>query len=315
MFKQIFSSFSRYSLLALSLIMCSVLAACGDTPPIQTSKPTPIAAATTPTSPPAPAPTETIALVSTTAGTPLTGPINFIANKTLNFSSASGTSIVNGATTQLSETQVEDGVTDVMHHVLFEVNSNTNIKVYTPTPPSPTQAQVGQNADGSTSIRYTHTTKSGITTFNGKLLGDQLSGTYASSSMSATRVNNQDFSGGNNSTATFTTPVTWITSEQLAAPPTNGRYQITPDGGVALTWTPGAASALVKQYNIYRFVLTDPNGFQFLASTQGTSYTDSSTIARNNAQTITGMAYAIYAVGSSGVENPTDTTISVSSLP
>jgi hypothetical protein len=268
------------------------------------------------TATPLPSASETPVPTSVPLSTPvagLHGPTNFLLSNTLNFSSASGQGIVNGATLQLSQQVIEQGVTTEMQRTLFVVNSSNNILVYPNGASSPLQAQVSQNADGSTSIRYTHSSQSGTSTFNGTLTGNQMNATYSWEFLSGTTVGGQTFSGGNNATSTFATPVRWVASNEIPSPPTSARYQLTSDGGVALTWIPGNSGGTVK-YNIYRFVLTDSRGFLLIASTSGTSYTDESTVAKSNAQTITGLAYAIYAVGTTGVENPTDSEVAVSSL-
>ncbi len=259
--------------------------------------------------------TSTQSTLASASTTHLTGPTNFIINNALNFSNASGTGFANGVTHQLSAAVVERSVTSDMRHTLFKVDSSTHVMIYTNYAP-PMQAQVGQNADEGTTIQYMRSAKSGTTSFHATLAGNQMTTTYERSSITNATVNGQTFSGGSTSTATFTTQVSWVTDDQIPASPTNGKYQLTRIGGVALSWTPGTSGGAVKQYNVYRLVLTDPQGFQFLTSVSptATSYTDTSAVAMNNAQTIAGMVYAIYAVGSSGVENPVDTEISISSL-
>lgn len=262
------------------------------TPPTATSTPTPL--------PPTPTPTPIVSLQ---------GPTNFILHNTLIFSQASGTGMVNGATTQLSSDTVERGVISTFQHTLFVVDSSNNITVYTNSAPSPVQARTSKNADGSVNIGYTHSSNAGTTTFDGVLTGSQMKATYTTDFIGGTTVNGQTFSGGSTSTSTFTTQVQRLSADQIPSAPTNGRYQFTSDGGVSLTWSGNASG-----YDIYRFVLTDSRGFQFLTKTSSTSYVDESQTTRNNAQTVTGISYAIYAVGSTGIENPSCITLSVSSL-
>lgn len=273
--------------------------------PFPTATPSPTATPEPPTPTPLPTPTPVVGLQ---------GPTNFLMNNTLNFSSASGQGMVNGATVPLSQQAIEQNVSSEMRRTLFVVDSNNAILVYPDGASSPLQAQVSQNADGSTSIRYTRSFQSGTSSFSGVLTGNQMSATYSWERLSGTTVDGQTFSGGNNATSTFTTQVNWIANNEIPSPPTSARYQLTGDGGVVLTWLPGNSGGTVKEYDIYRFVLTDSRGFLLIASTSSTSYTDESSVARSNAQTITGLAYAIYAVGTTGVENPTDTQVSISSL-
>lgn len=286
----------------------AMLGGCGQS----TSSSVSIAAAATATPLP-PTPTS----ISTPTPTPLPptsivslqGPTNFILNNTLTFSQASGTGMVNGATTQISSDTVERSVIATFQHTLFVVDSNNNIIVYTDSSPSPVQASTSKNADGSVSIRYTKSSNAGTTTFDGTLAGNQMKATYTTDFISGTTVNGQTFSGGSTSTSTFTTQVKWVSASQIPSAPTNGRYQLTSNGGVSLTWSGNAPG-----YNIYRFVLTDSRGFQFLAKTSSNSYLDESQTTINNAQTITGISYDIYAVGPTGIENPSGITLSVSSL-
>jgi hypothetical protein len=221
---------------------------------------------------------------------------------------------VNGATTQLSQQTIEQGVKNEMQRTLFVVDGNNTIRVYPDGASSPVQAQVSQNADGSTNIRYSRSTQSGTSSFDGTLTGNQMNATYSWNFLGGTTVNGQTFSGGNNATSTFTTQVHWVSTDQIPSAPTSVRYQLTSDGGVMLTWIAGSSGGAVKGYDIYRFVLTDSRGFVFVASTSATSYIDEASVARSNAQTITGLAYAVYSVGTTGVENPTDAVVSVSSL-
>jgi hypothetical protein len=275
-------------------------------PPGAAASPTAVATPTmlSPTPVPTPTPTANVALQ---------GPTNFVLNKTLTFSQAAGNGIVNGVTTPLSSDVVRRGVISTFQRTLFVVDSNNHISVYTDGSTKPLAAQSSTGADGSSSISYTHTLSTGSTTFNGTLRGNQMAATYTTDSMSGTTVDGQNFSGGTNTTSTFTTQVQWVSTDQIPAVPVNGHYQLTSDGGVALTWSPGTAGGAVTGYDVYRFVLTDPQGMQFLTKTTSPAYTDESQVARSNAQTITGMAYMIYAVGTSGIENPGCVTIPVAS--
>lgn len=302
------------------ILIATLLSACGQSTTGQTAvstsavtpTPTPQLLTPTPTLMPTPTPTPTPEPPTPTPTptiTRLQGPTNFILNNTLNFSQASGTGSTNGVTYQLSSNAIEQSVVSTFQHTLFVVDSNNNITIYSSGSCSPISANTNTNTDGSVTISYNKSCKSGTVTFDGTLTGNQMKASYITNFAAGTVVNGQTFSGGSATTSTFTTQVRWVSSDQIPSAPTNGHYQLTSDGGVALTWSGNAAG-----YNIYRFVLIEGKGFQFVTKTSSTSYTDESPAATRNAQTIAGIAYAIYAVGPTGIENPSSVTISISSL-
>ena len=242
------------------------------------------------------------------------GATNFLMNNGLSVSSSYGTGMVNGASSDLSSDTITGGVTSVFLHTLFAEDGNGNITVYTPGN-SPATAQVSQNADGSIGIAYNENTNSFSSTFSGTLAGDQMTATYSQQTWGGTTLSNDDgsyqqFDGGTNLSATFTATVNWVSSDQIPETPTGGQYQLTSDGGVALSWSP---SGNAVSYDIYRMVLGRDTQQLLLTNTTNTSYTDESSDATQNAQTVTGIMYTIYAVGPTGVENPTDVVIAPSS--
>jgi hypothetical protein len=162
------------------------------------------------------------ATTSTTTVTTLQGPTDIMLNQTLQFSRASGTGEANGATIQLSTATIEQNVTSTFQHTLFIVDSNDNITVYPNGSSTPIQAQSEQTTSGSTHITYTYITKTGSSTFNGNLTGNQMAATYASEFIGGAVVNGQTFSGGNTSSSTFTTQVQWISSDQKILSPPSG---------------------------------------------------------------------------------------------
>lgn len=139
-----------------------------------------------------------------------------------------------------------------------------------------------------------------------------MTATYDQQTFGGTTVGGQQYTGGTDISATFTTAVNWVSADQIPSAPSGGQYQLSSDGGVILSW--GAASGNVAGYNIYRMIFTADNQPQLIATTTDVSYADESPEAIQNAQTITGMMYEVYAIGPTGIENPTDVLYSVSSL-
>jgi hypothetical protein len=172
---------------------------------------------------------------------------------------------------------------------------------------------VSQNSDGSTSIQFTESSGSVSVNFNGTLAGDQMTATYAEQTMGGTTVDNQDFMGGVDITADFTTTVNWVTADQIPDGPSNIQDQMTSDGGVSLSWSPSQSSN-VASYDIYRYVLGVDAQPQLLTNVTDSSYTDESSNAIQYAQSIAGIEYIVYAVGPSGAESSSYTSINVSSL-
>lgn len=242
---------------------------------------------------------------------PHDGTTYFLLNNSLNFSSASGTGNDNGATIQLDQNTVENGVISYFQHALFFVDGSGNVTVYT-SGNSPTAVQTSVNSDNSVNMQYSQSSNSYTDSFNGTLAGDQMTATYDQQTFGGTTVGGQQYTGGTDISATFTTTVNWVSADQIPGAPSGGQYQLSSDGGVILSW--GAASGNVAGYNIYRMIFTVDNQPQLIATTTDVSYTDESPEAIQNAQTITGMMYEVYAVGPTGIENPADVLYSVSSL-
>lgn len=247
----------------------------------------------------------------------------FILNNTLNFTNTSGTGSTayqnnntgdgSTASSQLDQQTIEDGVTANLQHTLFAQDGQGNITVYTPDNSS-VAAQVSQNSDGSTGIQFTESTSNVTVNFNGTLSSDQMTATYSEQTMGGTTVDNQNFMGGVNISADFTTTVNWVTADQIPDGPSNVQYQMTSDGGVSLVWT-ASDSSNVAGYDIYRYVLGVDAQPQFLTNVTSTSYTDESSVATQYAQSIAGIEYIVYAVGPSGAESSSYTSVNVSSLP
>ena len=240
------------------------------------------------------------------------GSTYFMLNNGLSFSAASGTGMDNGATINLDPNAVEGSVTTTFQHTIFVQDSSGNITVYS-TGNDPVNAQVSQNADGSTSIAYSISGSNSSDSFNGTLSNGQMTATYQQDFIGGATVGGQEYMGGTNISATFTAAVNWITADQIPAAPSNGQYQLSSDGGVLLSWSP-AQSSNVSGYDVYRMVLGVDTQQQFQTTTTDTSYSDESSEAIQNAQTVTGVMYTIYAVGPSGIENPEDVVIYAASI-
>ena len=245
---------------------------------------------------------------------PNDGTTYFLLNNTLNFSNTSGTGIYNDSTTDLDASTIQNSVINTFQHTLFTMDSSGNVTVSSSGFDSPVTAQVSQNSDGSNNIVYSFSTQALTESFNGTLSGDQMTATYEQQTIGGATVNNQEYLGGTNITASFTTTVNWVTADQIPAAPTNGQYQLSSDGGVILSWT-ASTSGNVSGYNVYRMVVGVDKEPQLQGTTTDASYTDESSLAIQNAQSLTGIIYTVYAVGPTGIENPTDVALYVAENP
>lgn len=240
----------------------------------------------------------------------LHGPINFLLSTPFSFSSVSGsTTDGNGTITQLDTKAIEKGINGEFKHLLFMVDSGETVKVYNPGTTTPATAQIAQNADGSTAISYTQTTNSEAgsfsITFDGALLENQIKAVYEQ------QYSPLLISGASSSdvTVAFAAHIRWVSAREIPMVPANGIYHFTNNGGIALSWS---ASQNAAAYDVYRLIPAQDQQFQLLITVKTSSYNDDSPEAIKNAHTKQGIAYAIFAVGSSGVENPDDIIISPS---
>lgn len=269
----------------------------------------------------APSPSETPAATPTQQGATsrpafpplrplgLQGPANFLLHTPLDFANVSGsTTDGNGTATPLDINTIKAGINNEFQHLLFMIDSAGSVKVYSPGATTPTTAQITQNNDGSTALAYTQTTNSEAgsfsITFDGVFLKNRISVLYEQSyspllisSVSASDVN-----------VAFTASVRWVSENEIPAVPVDGTYRIT-SSGIALSW--GAASNAAA-YDVYRLIPSQDQQFQFLATVKNPLYNDNSSEAIQNAHATPGISYAIFSVGSTGVENPSDLVISAS---
>ncbi len=238
----------------------------------------------------------------------LSGPTNFLLNLPFSFSEVHGvTSSDSGATTSLDPKIIKNDVTQELHHMLFVVGSNNVIKAYSQGA-SPITVQLVNNSDGSVNISYTRTVDSEAGTvtilFAGTIRGQQISVQYEQQYTPSMLINAQS----SDIIVSFTAPVRQVTAREIPAAPGNGRYQLTSQGGVALSWSAGQNAA---SYDIYRLISDQSQQFQLLTTVQGTSYIDNSPATIQHIHATKGITYAIFSVGPTGVENPGGIIVSV----
>jgi hypothetical protein len=240
----------------------------------------------------------------TLAPSALHGPTNFQLRTPLNFSTVNGTATDNsGVNTPIDAKTIKNGITTELQRLLFVVGNNDAVNVYLPGATSSIKAQVGQRSDGSTTIDYMHTVDSVKILFAAALYKDQIIVRYEQQYSPLITENAK----ATDVQATFTTHVRWIATDQIPTAPDNGQYQITKSGAISLTWNAGHNAVA---YHVYRILPAQDQQFQLLGTVKNTTYNDKS--VQNPKQLLTmGVAYAIFSVGSTGIENPVDTVISL----
>jgi hypothetical protein len=309
-----------FLLLFISLLLAQVLVGCGQTSQTPasaaTTAPTAADQTTQPTSSPqadsspAPASTQNASTPAdqTTPPTTLSGPTNFLLNLPFAFSEVHGvTSDDSGATTPLDAKAIKNDVTQELHHMLFVVSSNNSIKAYSQGA-SPVTVQMGYNANGSVSLSYTRTVDSEAGTvtilFVGTVSGNQIAVQYEQQYTPSMLINAQ----ASDIVVAFTAPMRQVATSEIPTAPSNGTYQMTSQGGVALAWSAGQNAA---SYDVYRLISDQNQQFQLLTTIKGTSYTDNSAATIQHIHATKGITYAIFSVGPTGVENPGGIIVSV----
>ncbi len=283
-----------FVLLFAAIFLLQILAGCADSSSPTSTKQT---ASHTVYGPVAPTPT--------LAPSALHGPTNFQLLTPLNFSSVNGTATDDGgANTPIDAKIIKTGITSELQRLLFVVSNSDAVNVYLQGATSSIKAQVGQRSDGSTTIDYTRTADSVQILFAAALYKDQIIVKYEQQYSPLITENAK----ATDVQVTFTTHVRWIATNQIPAAPDNGQYQITKDGAISLTWNAGHNAVA---YHVYRILPAQDQQFQLLGTVKNTTYNDKS--VQNPKQLLTmGVAYAIFSVGSTGIENPVDTVISLS---
>jgi hypothetical protein len=286
-----------FAWIGIAIVFLAIIVGCG-TAPQNTSVATVVP--TTPTKQPSPAPTiQSI----------LQGKSNFVLDTPFNFSNANGTTTDdNGVSTPIAQNTVESGVTSELRHLLFVVTNGSAIQIYSQGSTKPIKARVTQRTDGSVDIGYTQASNTAVgstnISFDGTMFNDQIFVLYQQS-YSPTIVS----SGVQSSvTVAFSAKVQWVTPSQIPAVPANGRFQFRPTRAVALAWDAGKNAVA---YDVYRLIPSQDQSFAFVATVKDTTYIDASAAAWQNAHTSTGITYAIFAVGPTGVENPAGLPIPV----
>lgn len=299
------------ALLSTAFLLVQLLAGCGNTP--RSSAPSSAATSSSPqvrqTLPAQPS-----AAAQATSSTPaaqssgLQGPTNFLLATPFHFSSVNGATVDdNGATTPLNANTIRTEITGEMQRLLFVVDSDDNLRVYSPGS-APVAARLTSQSDGSASITYTQTLDSDAGTitivFSGVLNKGQIAVDYEQQYAPSMLIN----ATPSDVVVAFTTQVKWVAPNQIPAAPSHGQFQMTASGGIALSWLDGQNATA---YNVYRQISDQDQQFHLLATVKGTSYTDDSQEAKQHLNDTKGITYAIFSVGPTGVENPGGIIISV----
>lgn len=238
-------------------------------------------------------------------------PGNFVLVLPLQFTLARGVIISDSNVTPLDEQTVRNEITEELRHLLFVVDSNSTMKVYSPGV-SPVSAHLGVAANGGVQITYSQSVDSQAGTvsiaFEGTLLKEQLTVHYEQYYNPSAFIN----ANASDVVVTFVTRIRWITPTEIPAAPRNGSYHLDPNGAIVLTWQVGQHAVT---YEVYRQISDVDQQFHLLATVKGTSYTDSSALARQNLHSMKGIAYAIFSVGPTGVENPGAIVVTIPGQP
>jgi hypothetical protein len=312
--------FLFFVLLFIALLLTQGLVGCGSASQAQASavNRTPTAAArqaspavtSTPTATPTQgSSTQTTPTPQSTVPAPvLHGATNFLLNAPFAFVSANGaTTDDSGASTPLDAATVKTEVTQELKHLLFVVDDSDNIKVYSQGA-KPVSVQVAYNADGSATLTYTQTADSEAGSisilFSGLLSAKKIEVSYEQQYTPSLMINAQ----ASLIEVAFTAQVQWVSPSDIPAAPSNGAYQLTSQGGVALSWSAGQSAVA---YDVYRLVSDQNQQFQLLTTVKGTTYSDNSAETIQNVHATKGITYAIFSVGPTGVENPGGIIISI----
>nr|BBH95427.1 hypothetical protein KTA_36260 [Thermogemmatispora argillosa] len=227
-------------------------------------------------------------------------PGNFVLVLPLQFTLARGVVISDSDVTPLDEQTIRNEITEELRHLLFVIDSNSTMKVYSPGVP-PVSAHLGVAANGGVQITYSQNIDSQAgtvsITFEGTLLKEQLTVHYEQYYNPSALIN----ANASDVVVTFSTRIRWIAPGEIPAAPRNGSYHFDANGAIILTWQSGQHAVA---YEVYRQISDLDQQFHLLATVKGTSYTDSSSLAHQNLHSMKGITYAIFSVGPTGVENP-----------
>ncbi len=230
------------------------------------------------------------------------GPANFLLSTPFQFTSLNGTTTDDAGTpTPIASDTLEAGVRSEFKHLLFVIDNKNNVNVYSPGSTTPTKASVARRTDGGFEISYTQMANSELgvaaISFDGVLNKNQITVGYQQQYSPALT------SGGteSNIAVIFQAQVQWVPAVQIPTAPQNGQFTFTSDRKIALSWTAGQHAS---SYDVYRLIPNEDQQFQLIATVHGTAYTDASADAWQNAHSSVGINYGIFAVGPTGVENP-----------
>jgi hypothetical protein len=294
-----------FARLLTAIVLVQIIAGCGTTS--QTKSPTPTSTSTPQGQVYGPVPVTVTGQTSkpapeATQAPGLHGPTNFVLNTPLNFVDVNGTTTDdNGTPTAIDSKTVEDGINQEFQRILFVMDNNGNLNVYNPGTTTPIKAQITQQTDNSAEINYTQTANSALGSaqieFDGMVTNSQINASYQqdySPSLTSNGVQS-------NVAVTFSATIKWVAPDQIPTSPLNGQFQFTNSGGIALSWSAGQHAVA---YNVYRIIPSEDQEYQLIATVKGTSYTDPSSDAWQNAHSSGGITYGVFAVGPTGVENP-----------
>ncbi|WP_376796111.1 hypothetical protein [Thermogemmatispora sp.] len=227
-------------------------------------------------------------------------PGNFVLVLPLQFTLARGVSISDSGVTPLDEGTIRNEITEELRHLLFVIDSSSTMKIYSPGV-TPVTAHLGRASNGGLQISYTQNVDSQAgtvsITFEGTLLKDQLTIHYEQYYNPSAFIN----ANASDVVVTLSAHIRWVAASEIPAAPRNGAYHFAADGAIVLTWQSGQHAVA---YEIYRQISDVDQQFRPLATVSATSYTDSSSLARQNLHSMKGIVYAIFSVGPTGVENP-----------
>jgi hypothetical protein len=292
-----------------AILLLQIVVACGAAPPSATVYGPRVATHAPVVSSPTATATATAVPTSNPSPLALHGPTNFLLSNAFSFALAKGTTTDStGANSDIDAGTVQTGVTTEFKHVLFVVDSHNTIKVYSPGASAPVSTQVYQHDDGSVVIQYTQVVSSVTTTFNSTLSGSQITVIYQQTYAGQASTTDPVANAGSTIAATFTTQVQWVAPDQIPTAPENGKYQLTSDGGATIAWSAGQNA---HGYDVYRLIANVDQQYQLITTVTTTSYSDESASAKQYDHVSPGIGYAVFSIGSTGVENPSDVTITV----
>jgi hypothetical protein len=296
----------------LATVMLFLFAGCAaSAPQSSTAQKTPTTASSSPTASSTQSAVGPVFSPVAPTGTPsvLHGPSNFVLHTPFKFQEADGTTTnADDTPTPIETSVIENEMTQQFQHTLFVVDANDNVDVYNPGSDTPIKATVTQRIDGSVELDYSQSdnqdTGSTQLGFTSSLFDNQIYVQYQQQYSPTITGNGVD----SQVEIAFSTTIEWVLSSQIPTAPLHARFQFTPSQTIILAWDPAQHAS---GYDIYRMIPSEDPEFEFLATVTGTTYTDTSSDAWSNAHTSSGVEYGVFAVGPTGVENPSGLAIPI----